>query len=161
MGRTAGVVLVFAGAGPLIGGFVFGLFWIVQVMIDPAEPWRAAYLTTPIYAALLGYLAGFAPAAATGAVAALASLRIPMHRIWVAFAAIVGAAFSAANLVVLRNGYPTTTPGAWDVAQIMAIGAVSALVCALICKSFRPLPRRRRTQDSGPVLGRARPPADR
>ena len=145
MGRTAGVVLVFAGAGPLIGGFVFGLFWIVQVLVDPAEPWRAASLTTPIYAALLGYLAGFAPAAATGAVAALASLRIAMHRIWVAFAAVVGAGFSAANVVLLRNGYPTTTPGFWDVAQIMAIGAISALVCALICESFRPLPRRRRS----------------
>ena len=144
IGRAVGVVLVFAGAGPLVGGFVFGLFWIVQVLVDPAEPWRAAYLTTPIYAALLGYLAGFAPAAATGAVAALASLRIAMHRMWIAFAAVAGAGFSAANLVFLRNGYPTTTPGVWDVAQIMAIGAISALVCALICASFRPLPRRRR-----------------
>ena len=91
IGRAVGVVLVFAGAGPLVGGFVFGLFWIVQVLVDPAEPWRAAYLTTPIYAALLGYLAGFAPAAATGAVAALASLRIAMHRMWIAFAAVAGA----------------------------------------------------------------------
>lgn len=144
MGRAVGVVLVFAGAGPRVGGFVFGLLWIVQVLADPAEPWRTAYLTTPIYAALLGYLAGFAPAAATGAVAALASIRIAMHRIWIAFAAVLGAAFSAANLVFLRNGYPTSTPGVWDVAQIVAIGAVSALVCALICESFRPLPRRRR-----------------
>ena len=144
MGRAVGVVLVFAGAGPLVGGFVFGLLWIVQVLADPAEPWRTAYLTTPIYASLLGYLAGFAPAAATGAVAALASMRIAMHRIWIAFAAVLGAAFSAANLVFLRNGYPTSTPGVWDVAQIVAIGAISALVCALICESFRPLPRRRR-----------------
>ena len=144
MGRAVGVVLVFAGAGPLVGGFVFGLLWIVQVLADPAEPWRTAYLTTPIYAALLGYLAGFAPAAATGAVAALASMRIAMHRIWIAFAAVLGAAFSAANLVFLRNGYPASTPGVWDVAQIVAIGAISALVCALICESFRPLPRRRR-----------------
>lgn len=144
MGRAVGVVLVFAGAGPLVGGFVFGLLWIVQVLFDPAEPWRTAYLTTPIYAALLGYLAGFSPAVATGAVAALASMRIAMHRIWIAFAAVVGAGFSAANLIFLRNGYPTTMPGVWDVAQIMAIGAISALVCALICESFRPLPRRRR-----------------
>jgi hypothetical protein len=144
IGRGVGVVLVFAGAGPLIGGFVFGLLWIVQVLIDPAEPWRAAYFSTPIYAALLGYLAGFAPAAATGAVASVASLRISMRRIWIAFTAVVGAAFSAVNLVLLRNGYPTTTPGVWDVIQIMAIGAISALICAMICEGFRPLSRRRR-----------------
>lgn len=148
IGRAVGVVLVFAGAGPLIGGFVFGLMWEVQVLLDPAEPWRAAYLTTPIYAALLGYLGGFAPAAVTGALAALASPRIPARRMWIAFTALVGAALSVVNLVVLRSGYPTSTPGIGDVAQIPLIGAVSALVCALICEGFRPagLPKRRRTR---------------
>ena len=76
MARALGVVLVFAGAGPLIGGFVFGLLWIVEVLTSPSEPWRAAYLTTPIYAALLGYLAGFLPALATGVGAALTSPRL-------------------------------------------------------------------------------------
>ena len=123
IGRAVGVVLVFAGAGPLVGGFVFGLFWIVQVLVDPAEPWRAAYLTTPIYAALLGYLAGFAPAAATGAVAALASLRIAMHRMWIAFAAVAGAGFSAANLLFSGTATPRrrresgTWPRSWPSAR--------------------------------------------
>lgn len=148
IGRAVGVVLVFAGAGPLIGGFVFGLLWIVETLIDPTEPWRAVYLTTPIYAALLGYLGGFAPATATGALAALASPVIPARRMWIVFTALVGAACSAVNLTVLKNGYPTSTPGIADVVRIMLIGAGSALVCALICEGFRPLglPNRRRAR---------------
>ncbi|WP_262422853.1 hypothetical protein [Brevundimonas denitrificans] len=99
MARALGVVLIFAGAGPLIGGFVFGLLWIVEVLTSPSEPWRAAYLTTPIYAALLGYLAGFLPAVTTGVGAALTSPRLRAGRLWVAVAVLLGATTSAVNLV--------------------------------------------------------------
>lgn len=144
MARALGVVLIFAGAGPLIGGFVFGLPWIVEVLTSPSEPWRAAYLTTPIYAALLGYLAGFLPALATGVGAALTSPRLRAGRFWVAVAVVLGAAASGLNLVFLNTGYPTSRPEAADVAGIMFIGAVSSLACALLAEPLRPRPPRRR-----------------
>lgn len=144
MGRAVGLVLVFAGAGPLVGGFVFGLLWIGQVLLDPAEPWRAAYLTTPIYAALLGYLAGFAPATATGVLAALASPYLPTRWAWRGTAAAAGGVLSAVNAIVLWSSYRSSPPDAEDVIQIVVIGAVSAFVCALICEGFRSPPRRRR-----------------
>jgi hypothetical protein len=144
MARALGVVLIFAGAGPLIGGFVFGLLWIVEVLTSPSEPWRAAYLTTPIYAALLGYLAGFLPAVTTGVGAALTSPRLRAGRLWVAVAVLLGATTSAVNLVFLNTGYPTSRPDGADVAGIMLIGAISSLACALLAEPLRPRPRPRR-----------------
>ena len=152
MARALGVVLIFAGAGPLIGGFVFGLLWIVEVLTSPAEPWRAAYLTTPIYAALLGYLTGFLPALATGVGAALTSPRLRDSRLWLAAAVLLGGAASAANLVFLNTGDPTSRPDGADVAGIMLIGAISSLACGLMADPLRPRPRRRRNGASSPSL---------
>lgn len=140
-GRALGVILIFAGAGPLIGGFVFGIIWIVQVLLNPAEPWRAEYLTTPIYAALLGYLAGFLPALATGVAAAGLSPRLG-DRPWIAIVPLLGAAASAASLIFLNSGYPTSQPDTWDVAGITLIGAVSSLACCLMTTPLRPRSRR-------------------
>lgn len=142
--RGFGVLVVFAGAGPLIGGFVFGVFWNLYILFHPTESWQADLLSLPVFAALLGYLAGFAPAAATGLICALLSPFLPGRMAWIGAAVTIGALMSAANLAFLNTGYPTSTPNAGDFAQIMVIGALSALVCARVSANFRPMGRRRR-----------------
>ncbi len=142
MVNAAGVLLVFMIVGPLVGGFVFGLFLAASEGADLGGPGLA--LTT----ALLGHLGGLLPAAVTGALCAAASPWLKGRAAWLAFAVVAGAGTSAAHLA-LADTYPTSTPGTGDFMQIAVVGAAAALGCALISDGFRPRRRVRRVRPSG------------
>lgn len=140
--RGLGVFGLFAAAGPLIGGFLFGLVLVVQGS-NAGSGGFVGTLTLPLLSAVLGYLAGLAPAAFTGAVGAIISRWVAGDRLWIGLCAGIGAASSWVNLVPLQNGYPSDNPGLLTVVQVVLLGAVAALACAWFCRGFRPLPRRR------------------
>lgn len=142
MVNAAGVLLVFVIVGPLVGGFVFGLFLAASEGAGVGAPGLA--LTT----ALLGHLGGLLPAAVTGGLCAGASPWLRSRAAWLAFAVVAGAGISVAHLA-LADTYPTSTPGTGDLVRIAVVGAVAALGCALISDGFRPRGRVRRVRPSG------------
>lgn len=137
--RVLGVFLVFVGAGPLIGGFVFGLMWVAQVLLVGPDPWRMAYVATPIYSALLGYLVGFGPALVIALAAIGLSLFMPSRRWWILAVTVFGCGVGIGSLILMGHTYPPSMPGAWAPPRMLIIAGVSSLACAYMSESFRPV----------------------
>lgn len=79
-------------------------------------------------AALPGYTFGIMPTLVTGALSGAVSSRVHSKLAWVAFSTVVGAAVSALTFA--------TIPGSWT--HFAPVGAVSALVSALVALKLRP-----------------------
>lgn len=124
-----GSVWLVIGAFALIGPYVGGLTVVIVSLIENpfGDPdWRDLALL-PL-AALSGYIFGIMPALVTGVFSGAVSSRVHSELAWVAFATVVGAAVSALTFA--------TIPGSWS--YVAPVGAVSALVSALVALKVRP-----------------------
>lgn len=144
VGGWIAFLAVFTLVGPLVGGMVFwlggGLLLGVATDAEDVQNLAIGALAVSLALAPLGMV----QAIITGVISGLVSRGTLSTRRWITYTTASGGAVSALSLLtvllvyVLGRSYGFWTSLGAGVGGMFAMGALSALVCAVICHKFRP-----------------------
>ena len=133
-GARIATVAVFALVAPPLAGVMGTLAMLWQAILAMPE---VAFMA--LSGVLFGYVVGLPPALLAGLFGAWVSPRLSNGWVWAGACAMVAGLLSAAMSPLIQVGGGKLSP--FEQAVLMGgSGVVAALVCALICLSFRPRP---------------------
>jgi hypothetical protein len=125
-------VCVFGVLGPAFGSVMFGI-WVAVATLDPKTATAGLLLLVPPFT-IFPYWFGAPPALATGLAHALVSPLVRSRPPRLALAALTGA---VTTLLWLPNVIPDTGRASELALTLSALGAVSAIICALLTDRLR------------------------
>lgn len=125
--------LTFAVAGPPIGGLSLIGWWTYLSFAENGAMDERVFWLVPA-GVFYGYVFGLLPAIFTGVLSSLVSPAVPANGGWVAASATIG--WLNAVLVLGVSGFLSDGPSGqfWN----GLIGAIPAVVCAVLTRSVRP-----------------------